>query len=92
MRTTSGTLRFTALQAAMMPSAMVSYFMMPPEDVDQMPLTSGFLSMILKASVTFSAIAAARQEVGQLAERLMVSMVAMARPAPLTRRRCCRPG
>ncbi len=57
MRTTSGTLRLTALQATMTPVAMVSHFMMPPKMLTKMALTLGFFSMILKASVTFSAVA-----------------------------------
>src|SRR3990167_6309663 len=88
MRTTSGTFRFTALQAVMTPSAMVSHFMMPPKMFTRMPLTSGFFSMILKASVTFSAVApppTSRKLAGSPPNSLMVSMVDMARPAPLTR-------
>src|SRR3989344_2328484 len=88
MRTTSGTFRFTALQAVMTPSAMVSHFMMPPKMLTRMPFTLGLLSMILKASVTFSAVApppTSRKLAGSPPNSLMVSMVAMARPAPLTR-------
>jgi hypothetical protein len=36
MRTTSGTLRFTALQAVITPVAMVSHFMMPPKMLTRM--------------------------------------------------------
>jgi hypothetical protein len=88
MRTTSGTLRFTALQAVITPSAMVSHFMMPPKMLTRMPLTSGFFSMILNASVTFSAVApppTSRKFAGLPPNSLMVSIVAIARPAPLTR-------
>jgi hypothetical protein len=41
MRTTSGTDRFTALQAVITPVAMVSHFMMPPKMLTRMPLTLG---------------------------------------------------
>ena len=88
MRTTSGTDRFTALQAVMTPSAMVSHFMMPPKMFTRMPFTLLFLSMILKASVTFSAVApppTSRKLAGSPPNSLMVSIVAMARPAPFTR-------
>src|SRR3990172_5875177 len=54
-RTTSGTLRCTSFAAATMPSAMTSHFMMPPKMFTSIALTFGFLSMILNASVTFSA-------------------------------------
>src|SRR5256885_499394 len=88
MRTTRGTCRFTALQAVITPVAMVSHFMMPPKMLTRMPSTLGFLSMILKASVTFSGVApppTSRKLAGSPPNSLMVSMVAMARPAPLTR-------
>ena len=56
-RTTSGTCSETCLAAAMTPVAMTSHFMMPPKMLTRMPRT--FLSdrMILKASVTRSAVA-----------------------------------
>ncbi len=57
IRTTSGTSSETALDAAMMPSAIVSHFMMPPKMLTRMALRPGFRSMILNASVTFSAVA-----------------------------------
>ncbi len=88
IRTTSGTLRFIALQAAMTPSAIVSQLMMPPKMLTRIALTFGFFSMILKASVTFSAVApppTSRKLAGSPPNSLMVSIVAIARPAPLTR-------
>src|SRR5687767_13758476 len=39
MRTTNGTVRLTALHAAMTPSAMVSQRMMPPKMLTRMPFT-----------------------------------------------------
>ena len=88
MRTTSGTLRFTALQAAITPSAMVSQRMMPPKMLTRIALTLLLLSMILKASVTFSAVApppTSRKFAGSPPNSLIVSIVAIASPAPLTR-------
>jgi hypothetical protein len=55
MRTTSGTDRFTALQAVITPVGDGVALHDAAEDVDQDALDLGFLSMILKASVTFSA-------------------------------------
>src|SRR5215831_20430941 len=53
-RTTSGTLSETSLAAAIMPSAMMSHFMMPPKMLTRMPFTCGSETMILNAAVTFS--------------------------------------
>ena len=86
-RTTSGTFRPTCLTAAMTPSAMVSHFMMPPKMLTKMPFTFGSEVMILNAAVTFSAVAlppTSRKFAGWPPKCLMMSMVAMARPAPLT--------
>ena len=58
------------------------------ENVHQNGFQTGFFSMILKASVTFSAVApppTSRKLAGSPPNNLIVSMVAMARPAPLTR-------
>src|ERR1019366_7925183 len=57
MRTTRGTDRFTSRAAATTPLAMVSHCMMPPKMLTRIPLTFEFFSMILNASVTFSAVA-----------------------------------
>ena len=67
---------------------MTSQRMMPPKMLTRMAFTLLFLSMILKASVTFSAVApppTSRKLAGSPPNSLMVSMVAMARPAPFTR-------
>ncbi len=88
MRTTSGTFTFTALQAAITPSAMVSQRMMPPKMLTRIALTFGLPSMILNASVTFSAEApppTSRKFAGEPPKSLIVSIVAIASPAPLTR-------
>src|SRR5690554_1236642 len=87
MRTTSGTFRSTSRAAVTTPLAMVSQRMMPPKMLTRMPLTLGFLSMMVKAAVTFSVVApppTSRKLAGSPPNSLMVSMVAMARPAPLT--------
>src|SRR5689334_6608416 len=55
MRTTSGTLSDTARDAAMTPSAITSQRMMPPKMLTRIAFRSGLRSMILNASVTFSA-------------------------------------
>ena len=59
----------TSFAAAMMPSAMMSHFMMPPKMLTRMPFTFGSLTMILNAAVTFSLRGAAAdiEEVGRLA-------------------------
>ena len=57
IRTTSGTLSDTAFAAATTPSAITSQRMMPPKMLTRIALSSGFVSMILNASVTFSAVA-----------------------------------
>jgi hypothetical protein len=88
MRTTSGTDRCTSLAAATTPVAMVSHFMMPPKMLTRMPFTFGLASISLKASVTFSVVApppTSRKLAGSAPNSLMVSMVAIARPAPFTR-------
>ena len=88
MRTTSGTVRLVALQAAITPSAMVSQRMMPPKMLTRIAFTFGLPSMILNASVTFSAEApppTSRKFAGEPPNSLIVSIVAIARPAPLTR-------
>ncbi|KAF4529562.1 hypothetical protein B566_EDAN017918 [Ephemera danica] len=87
MRTTSGTERLTALHAAITPSAMVSHFMMPPKMFTRMPFTLLLASMILKASVTFSAVApppTSRKLAGSPPNSLMVSMATMYAVRPWT--------
>src|SRR5690606_27502241 len=87
MRTTSGTESFTSRAAATTPAAMVSHFMMPPKMLTRIAFTFGFESMILNAAVTFSVVApppTSRKFAGEPPKSLIVSMVAMARPAPFT--------
>ncbi|EDP66521.1 malate dehydrogenase [alpha proteobacterium BAL199] len=86
-RTTSGTCRLTSRAAATTPSAITSQRMIPPKMLTRMPST--FLSdrMILNAAVTRSLVApppTSRKFAGSPPTSLMMSMVAMARPAPLT--------
>ena len=66
---------------------MVSHFMMPPKMLTKIPFTAGSAVMILNAAVTFSVVApppTSRKLAGWPPKCLMMSMVAMARPAPLT--------
>ncbi|KAG1433413.1 hypothetical protein G6F57_022168 [Rhizopus arrhizus] len=87
-RTTTGTLTPTSFTAAMMPSAIMSQRTMPPKMLTRMAFTLLLASMILNASVTFSAVApppTSRKLAGSPPNSLMVSIVAMARPAPFTR-------
>src|SRR5699024_611196 len=86
--TTSGISSPTCFVASTTPSAMTSHFMMPPKMFTKIPLTFESDKMILKASVTFSAVApppTSRKLAGSPPNNLMVSMVAMAKPAPLTK-------
>jgi len=88
MRTTSGTDSDTAFAAAITPSAITSQRMMPPKMLTRMAFTCGFFSISLKASVTFSVVApppTSRKLAGSPPNSLMVSIVAMARPAPFTK-------
>src|SRR5690606_17856066 len=88
MRTTSGTFRPTALLAAITPSAITSQRMMPPKMLTRIAFRFGLLSLILEASVTFSVVApppTSRKFAGSPPNSLIVSIVAIARPAPLTR-------
>ena len=75
------------LAAAITPSAMVSQRMMPPKMLTRMPLTAGFFSISLNASVTFCAVApppTSRKFAGSAPNSLIASMVAIASPAPFT--------
>ena len=62
--------------------------MMPPKILTRMPLTAGFFSISLNASVTFCAVApppTSRKLAGSAPNNLIASMVAIASPAPFTR-------
>src|SRR5689334_394214 len=85
-RTTSGTLRPDSLTAATTPSAITSQRMMPPKMLTRIPFTLGSEVMILNAAATLSLVAlppTSRKLAGASPYSLMMSMVAMARPAPL---------
>src|SRR3954452_3428528 len=85
--TTSGTFRFTSRAAATTPSAITSQRMMPPKMLTSTPSTFGSESNSLKAAVTRSLVApppTSRKFAGSPPNSLMMSMVAMASPAPLT--------
>src|SRR5262249_54577913 len=86
-RTTSGTLSCTSRAAATTPSAMTSPFMIPPKMLISTAFTAGELRMRLKASGPFSLLApppTSRKFAGCPPTSLMVSIVAIARPAPFT--------
>lgn len=87
-RTTSGIENPTSFAAAMIAFAMVSHLAMPPKMLTRMPFTFLSSRMILKASVTASSVAdppMSRKFAGSWPCSLMMSIVAMARPAPFTR-------
>src|SRR5690606_23351509 len=86
-RTTTGTLTSTSFTAAMMPSAIMSQRTMPPKMLTRMAFTLSEDRISLKASVTRSLVApppTSRKLAGSPPASLITSMVAMARPAPLT--------
>ena len=73
--------------AATMPSAITSQRMMPPKMLTSTPLTLPSANSSLNASVTRSRVApppTSRKLAGAPPLSLMMSMVAMARPAPFT--------
>src|SRR6516162_489056 len=86
-RTTSGTCRLTSRAAATTPSAITSQRMIPPKMLTSIPSTFGSLRISLNAVVTRSLVApppTSRKFAGLLPCSLMMSIVAIARPAPLT--------
>src|SRR6516165_3052698 len=86
-RTTSGTCKLTSRAAATTPSAMTSQRMIPPNMLTRIPSTLRSLRMSLNAVVTRSLVApppTSRKFAGLLPCNLMMSIVAIARPAPLT--------
>src|SRR6185437_1781805 len=86
-RTTTGIFRPTSLTAAMMPSAIKSQRTMPPKMLTRMQLTLSDERISLNAAVTRSFVApppTSRKFAGSPPASLITSMVAIARPAPLT--------
>src|SRR5690606_2262072 len=86
-RTTTGTLTPTSFTAPMMPSAIMSQRTIPPKMLTRTAATLLSDRMILNASVTRSLVApppTSRKLAGLPPCRLTMSMVPMARPAPLT--------
>src|SRR5712664_116282 len=87
MRMTTGTFNFRSFAAATTPVARTSQRKMPPKILMNTALTSGSLMRMRKAFFTCSADApppTSRKFAGEPPAYLMMSMVAMARPAPLT--------
>src|SRR5690606_4785595 len=86
-RTITGTSTPTSLTAAMMPSAIMSQRTMPPKMLTKIALTLSDDRISLNASVTRSLLApppTSRKLAGSPPSSLITSMVAIARPAPLT--------
>mmetsp|Transcript_37000 Transcript_37000/g.95935 ORF Transcript_37000/g.95935 Transcript_37000/m.95935 type:complete len:233 (-) Transcript_37000:1023-1721(-) len=85
--TTRGTLRTTSEAARMIPWAITSQRMIPPKMLTRIHSTRGSLLRILKASTTWFSSApppTSRKLAGLPPYSLMMSMVAMASPAPFT--------
>ena len=83
----SGILRPTSFVAAITPSAITSHFMMPPKMLTRIALTDGSEEMILNAAEICSFLAeppTSRKLAGEPPYAAMMSIVAIARPAPLT--------
>ncbi len=86
-RTTSGTSMPTSLIAVSTPSAIQSQRTMPPKMLTITHFTLGSDRMILNAAVTDSTLTpppTSRKLAGSPPCSLMMSIVAIARPAPLT--------
>src|SRR5690348_3039921 len=86
-RTTTGIFSPTSLTAAMIPSAIRSQRTMPPKMLTRMQLTLSDDRISLNAAVTRSFVApppTSRKLAGSPPASLITSMVAIARPAPLT--------
>src|SRR6266568_2328523 len=87
MRTTTGTLSCRSLAAATTPVARTSQRKMPPKILMKTAFTAGSFIRMRKAFLTCSAEApppTSRKFAGEPPAYLMMSMVAMARPAPFT--------
>src|SRR5271169_377275 len=87
-RTTSGTCRLISRAAPTTPSAITSQRMIPPKILTRMPSTLGSLRISLNAVDTRSRVApppTSRKLAGPAPCSLMMSIVAIAKPAPLTR-------
>src|SRR5690606_27172940 len=86
-RTTTGTATHAPCTAAITPSAIRSQRTMPPKMFTRIALTFLFVRMMLKASLTRSAVApppTSRKFAGSPPWSLISSIVAIASPAPLT--------
>src|SRR5262245_34515526 len=86
MRTTNGTLTLNSRAASTTPWASTSQRMMPPKIFIKTPRTLASERMILKAWATLSLVApppTSRKLAGSPQQSLIISIVAMANPAPL---------
>src|SRR5215475_6965651 len=87
IRITNGTLILSSRAASTTPWARTSQRMMPPKILIKTPRTLGSERMILKAWATLSLVApppTSRKLAGSPPQSLIISIVAMAKPAPLT--------
>mmetsp|Transcript_9635 Transcript_9635/g.30531 ORF Transcript_9635/g.30531 Transcript_9635/m.30531 type:complete len:260 (+) Transcript_9635:555-1334(+) len=87
-RMTMGISMCTDLAAATTPLAMVSHFMMPPKMLMSTDLTFGSFLRMVRAAFTCPSVApppTSRKLAGEPPCMVIMSNVAMARPAPLTR-------
>ena len=87
-RTISGTGSPVFFAAATMPSAITSHFIMPPKILTKIDLTCASESRISNAASTRSAVAlppTSRKFAGLPPNFWIISIVAMAKPAPLTK-------
>src|SRR5262245_45124499 len=87
IRTTNGTLILSSRAASTTPWARTSQRMMPPKILISTPRTLASERMILKAWATLSLVApppTSRKLAGSPPQSLIISIVAMAKPAPLT--------
>src|SRR5262245_10811216 len=87
IRTTNGTLILSSRAASTTPCARTSQRMIPPKILIKTPRTLASERMILKAWATLSLVApppTSRKLAGSPPQSLIISIVAMAKPAPLT--------
>lgn len=87
-RHTIGNLRFICCTTLIKPWAMASHRTMPPKMLTKIAVTLGSLVISSNADLIASGVApppTSKKLAGAPPFSLMISMVAMARPAPLTR-------
>lgn len=86
--TTNGTFSFIVLSAPMIPLAIVAQFTIPPNTLTRTALTRSSDVIMLKAALTCSSLTlppTSKKLAGSPPWSLIMSIVAIANPAPLTR-------